>query len=74
VLVLDLREHDEGWVRSRLGDRWLGFSDEAIAKLLKGAGLTDVRVNVGARRTGDPFTVIVASGVKPPAKAAKASK
>ena len=33
--------------------------------LLKGAGLTDVRVTVGARRTGDPFTVIVASGVKP---------
>lgn len=65
VLVLDLREHDEKWVRERLGDRWLGFGDEALAKLLKGAGLTDVRVNVGARRTGDPFTVIIASGVKP---------
>jgi len=64
VLVLDLREHDERWVRERLGDRWLGFSDEALAKLLKGAGLTDVRVSVGARRTGDPFTVIVASGTK----------
>ena len=65
VLVLDLRQHDENWVRDRLGDRWLGFSDDALAKLLKGAGLTDVRVNVGARRTGDPFTVIVASAVKP---------
>jgi hypothetical protein len=32
--------------------------------------LTDVRVNVGARRTGDPFTVLVASGVKPAAKPA----
>ncbi len=65
VLVLDLREHNEKWVRTRLGDRWLGFSDEAMAKLLKDAGLIDVRVGVGARRTGDPFTVIVASGVKP---------
>ncbi len=65
VLVLDLREHTEKWVRTRLGDRWLGFSDEAMAKLLKGAGLTDVRVGVGARRTGDPFTVIVASGRRP---------
>jgi ArsR family transcriptional regulator len=65
VLVLDLREHGEAWVRTRLGDRWLGFTDDGIARLLKGAGLTDVRVNVGARRTGDPFTVIVASGVKP---------
>jgi SAM-dependent methyltransferase len=65
VLVLDLREHDQAWVKSRLGDRWLGFSDETIGRLLKAAGLTDIRVNVGARRTGDPFTVIVASGVKP---------
>jgi SAM-dependent methyltransferase len=65
VLVLDLREHDEQWVRQRLGDRWLGFADDAVAKLLKNAGLIDVRVNVGARRTGDPFTVIVASGMKP---------
>jgi SAM-dependent methyltransferase len=65
VLVLDLREHNETWVRTRLGDRWLGFSDETMTRLLKAAGLTDVRVGVGARRTGDPFTVIVASGVKP---------
>jgi ArsR family transcriptional regulator len=65
VLVLDLREHDEAWVRTRLGDRWLGFTDDGMARLLKGAGLTDVRVNVGSRRTGDPFTVIVASGLKP---------
>ena len=54
--------------RDRLGDRWLGFSDEKLARLLKDAGLTDVRVNVGARRTGDPFTVLVASGVKPGTK------
>jgi SAM-dependent methyltransferase len=69
VLILDLREHDERWVRTRLGDRHLGFADEALTKLLKGAGLTDVRVGVGARRTGDPFTVIVASGAKPGRKA-----
>jgi SAM-dependent methyltransferase len=65
VLVLDLREHDETWVRDRLGDRWLGFTREGLATLLEGAGLIDVKVNVGARRTGDPFTVLIASGVKP---------
>jgi SAM-dependent methyltransferase len=65
VLVLDLRAHEEAWVKTRLGDEWLGFSDDTIGKLMKGAGLTEVRVNVGARRTGDPFTVLVASGVKP---------
>ena len=52
-------------MKDRLGDRWLGFSDEALARLLNDAGLINVRVNVGARRTGDPFTVIVASGAKP---------
>ena len=28
VLILDLREHGEEWVRSKLGDRTLGFSDD----------------------------------------------
>ena len=32
--------------------------------MLTGAGLRDVRVGVGARKAGDPFTVLVASGVK----------
>ena len=65
VLVLDLREHAEAWVRDRLGDRWLGFSPEGLKTILGGAGLTDVRVTVGARRSGDPFTVLIASAVKP---------
>jgi ArsR family transcriptional regulator len=64
VLVLDLRAHDQTWVRERLGDEQLGFSDDELAGLLKDAGLEQVRVNVGARKTGDPFTVLVASGVK----------
>jgi SAM-dependent methyltransferase len=65
VLLLDLREHGESWVRERLGDRWLGFTRDGLAALLEGAGLVDVKVSVGARRTGDPFTVLIASGVKP---------
>ena len=65
VLVLDLRAHDEQWVRDRLGDRWTGFTDAALQKLLEGAGLADVKVAVGARRTGDPFTVLIASGTRP---------
>ncbi len=64
VLVLDLREHDQTWVRERLGDQRLGFSDQELERLLRGAGLGHVRVNVGARRTGDPFTVLIASGSK----------
>jgi SAM-dependent methyltransferase len=64
VLVLDLREHEEAWVRDRLGDRWQGFSDERLSALLRGAGFTSVKVGVGSRRTGDPFTVLVASGTR----------
>ncbi len=74
VLLLDLREHDQAWVRERLGDRWLGFTDRQLGSMLKAAGLTEVTVNVGARRAGDPFTVLVASGVKPTATKKRTSK
>jgi SAM-dependent methyltransferase len=65
VLVLDLRTHGESWVRERLGDTVLGFDERELAVLLDGGGLTDVRVRVGARLAGDPFTVLVACGTKP---------
>ena len=65
VLILDLREHGQTWVRERLGDESFGFSDERLAALLTDAGLQDVKVTVGARKTGDPFTVLIASGRKP---------
>jgi ArsR family transcriptional regulator len=64
VLVLDLRTHEETWVRDRFGDRWLGFEPQELRRVLEAAGLADVRVSTGARLTGDPFTVLVASGVK----------
>ena len=65
LLVLDLREHDQAWVRDRVGDRWLGFKDEDLERWLTSSGLTDVTVRVGARLTGDPFTVLVAGAAKP---------
>jgi len=64
LLILDLRPHDETWVREKLGDRWFGFSDEHLSGLLKRAGFTDVRVAPGARRTNDPFAVLLAIGSK----------
>jgi SAM-dependent methyltransferase len=66
VLVLDLREHREEWVRTKLGDRRLGFSDGELKTMLADAGLRQPRVGVGARKVGDPFTVLIASGQKPP--------
>jgi ArsR family transcriptional regulator len=65
VLVLDLRAHQESWVHTKLGDRVLGFSETELKRLLTAAGLVDVQVAVGTRRTGDPFTVLLASGTRP---------
>ncbi len=64
VLVLDLRSHDQAWVHDRLGDRVRGFKDEELTTLLATAGLGDVKVRVGARLDGDPFTVLIAAGKK----------
>lgn len=65
VLVLDLRAHDQAWVKARLGDKWLGFEESELRRMLCASGLGDVQVRVGARRTGDPFTVLIAAGTRP---------
>ena len=74
VLVLDLRAHGEEWVRAKLGDRRLGFDDAELKRLLLAAGLEQVTVGVGARKAGDPFTVLVAAGTKPPTTFHEATK
>lgn len=64
VLILDLRAHDEGWVRTRLGDRWLGFDEEELRRKALGAGFSAVTMKTGARISGDPFVVLIAAGTK----------
>jgi SAM-dependent methyltransferase len=64
VLILDLRQHDQGWVKTRFGDRHLGFAPDQLTTLLRDAELSEIKVDVGARKKGDPFTVLIASGVK----------
>lgn len=65
VIILDLRTHDETWVRHKLGDRWQGFDDATLSSWLIAAGLVAPRVQVGARGAGDPFVVLVACASKP---------
>ena len=65
VLILDLRAHSQDWVKQRFGDQRLGFTQDELRALLTGAGLSHARVQVGAAKTGDPFTVLIASAVKP---------
>ena len=73
VLLLELRRHEESWVRERLGDKWLGFEEGELRSMMESAGLTGVRISVGARRARDPFTVLIASAAKPasPARSKK---
>ena len=71
--------NDEESVRrliGKLGDRRLGFDDGELKEMLASAGLSDVTVGVGARKSGDPFTVLIASGIKKTAhhEAAKITK
>ncbi|MGE3510621.1 MAG: ArsR/SmtB family transcription factor, partial [Vicinamibacterales bacterium] len=47
VLILDLREHQEEWVRAKLGDRALGFRDTALREMLVRTGLKNITVAVG---------------------------
>jgi ArsR family transcriptional regulator len=67
VLILDLREHAQAWVRAKLGDRWQGFADTRLCQALADAGFTGAIARTGARRAGDPFVVIIAAATKPAA-------
>jgi len=60
LILLDLKSHGEEWVRSTLGDRWLGFSEDELQRLCETAGFEAVTVRVGARVPGDPFIVLIA--------------
>ncbi len=64
VLILDLGAHEEHWVRSKLGDRWLGFDEASLKDVLSHAGFEHITVRVGVRTPGDPFTVLIAAGTK----------
>lgn len=65
LLALELKEHDQDWVRTRLGDQRLGFSRDDLQRLWSDAGLIDVRLTTGTQRAGDPFGVIVTVGTRP---------
>jgi SAM-dependent methyltransferase len=65
ILILDLRRHDQAWVRERLDDRHLGFDDRELSDLLAAAGFTDLRTATGASLADGPFAVVVATGRKP---------
>jgi ArsR family transcriptional regulator len=74
VLLLDLKAHDESWVKEKLGDQWLGFSEDQLRRLLTQAGFEAIHITPGARRTNDPFVVLVGVATKGPGKKAAFTK
>ncbi|HSP05728.1 MAG TPA: ArsR family transcriptional regulator, partial [Acidobacteriota bacterium] len=64
LLIQELRSHQEKWVQERFGDVRLGFDEKELLRLLKQAGFSGIRLEVGARRHGDPFTVLIGKGTK----------
>ena len=74
VLVLDLKQHDQEWVRTRFGDQRLGFTPGDLEALLHSAGLNDIRLSTGTSKSGDPFTVLIASAVKPSEPSSRAAE
>jgi ArsR family transcriptional regulator len=64
VLVLDLFPHREVWVRTRLGHQHLGFAPAELRRMLRRAGFREVAVERVAGRAGDPFKVVLATGVR----------
>jgi ArsR family transcriptional regulator len=66
VLILDLRQHDQAWVQARFGDQRTGFAGGELESLLQATGFRAIRQSIGARRPGNPFVVVIASGAWPP--------
>jgi SAM-dependent methyltransferase len=65
ILILDLKEHDQAWVQARFGDRRAGFAPGDLESLLQAAGFRGVRLSSGTRQAGNPFVVVIASGMAP---------
>ena len=62
LLIQELRSHQEKWVQERFGDVRLGFDERELLRLLKQAGFSRIKLEIGARRHGDPFTVLIGCG------------
>jgi ArsR family transcriptional regulator len=65
LVILDLDEHQESWVRAKLGDKWLGFSEACLRRWLTQAGFVEPTTRPGTRRSADPFVVRLAAATKP---------
>jgi ArsR family transcriptional regulator len=63
LIVLDLEQHDQDWVREQWADQWLGFRLDEVAEWMRQAGLDQIRTE---RLPGavPEFSILLASARK----------
>ena len=65
IIILDLNQHTFEQARELYADLWLGFSENALYKMLKQTGFQQVDVSVVSRETVAPnFQTLLAKGIK----------
>jgi ubiquinone/menaquinone biosynthesis C-methylase UbiE/DNA-binding transcriptional ArsR family regulator len=65
LVILDLLSHRFEKARELYADRWLGFSEVELHRLLEEAGFKNVDVRVVSRETQSPyFQTVFATGIK----------
>ncbi len=66
IIVLDLKEHSFEKARELYADRWLGFSENDLYRMLRESGFRKVSAEVVAKESEEPhFETLLASGDKP---------
>jgi ArsR family transcriptional regulator len=65
LIVLDLVQHQFEEARELYGDRWLGFPEGTLARMLERAGFDQIETIVADREPAPPhFQTLLAIGVK----------
>lgn len=59
LVLADLGRHDREWVRERLADQWLGFSEEELTDWLTAAGFTEIRAERIEGSAGEETVLLV---------------
>jgi ArsR family transcriptional regulator len=66
LIVLDLLAHQFEEARELYADRWLGFSESALAAMLEKAGFTGIETIVADKEAAHPgFQTLLGIGVRP---------
>jgi len=66
LIVLDLVQHNFEEARELYADRWLGFSESALAAMLEKSGFTGIETIVADRETSPPyFQTLLGISVRP---------